>query len=460
MQASPIQFYPKNSKIYPKAIQGRFNDWRWWLVWATQIIFFGGCWLQWDHRQAILFDISQGRFYLFGLVLWPQDALILAFVMIMAAVGLFWVTAIAGRLFCGFACPQTVYTSVFMWLEARIEGDHLARKKLADAPASPRKVLLKTTKHLVWALFALWAGLTFLGYFTPMAQLPVRITQLALGPWETFWWLFYAAFMYVQAGLAREAVCQHMCPYSRFQGVMFDAHTRTVTYDAARGEPRGARKHGEAAHVAAKGDCVDCGICVQVCPTGIDIRNGLQYQCINCGLCADACDQVMEKIQAPTGLIRFASEQELALVTSPAKAVSVHRPRVWVYGGIMTVVLAASAVFMWQRQTVQMDVLRDRGALVRENVDGNLENAYTLRISNMVEAPRTYRLRVQGTAGMRLLGQPVIQAGAGEVVNATVTVVAPADTPHKGALPIEFVIQDTAEAGRHNRALTTFIYPM
>lgn len=294
VREAKLELYRKKGKIHAKAVEGRFNTLRWGMVWLTQAIFYGLCWVDWESagssRQAVLFDIAHEKLYWFGLVLWPQDALLLAFVLIIAATALFLVTALAGRLFCGFACPQTVYTSIFTWIEARIEGDHLARLKLDASPLTPRKLLIKTAKHGIWAVVAIWTAVTFVGYFTPIRELLPTIVALDTGPWEAFWLIFYAAFTYVQAGLAREAVCQHMCPYSRFQGVMFDPETSNVAYDRQRGEPRSNRRQA-----GQTGDCIDCGICVQVCPTGIDIRDGLHYQCINCGLCIDACDQVMEK---------------------------------------------------------------------------------------------------------------------------------------------------------------------
>ena len=274
-----LELYRKKGKIHAREVRGRFNTIRWAMVWLTQIIFYGACWLQWGGRQAILIDIPHEKFYLFGLVLWPQDALLGAIALILAATGLFLVTAVAGRLFCGFACPQTVYTSIFMWVETRVEGDHLARLKLDQSPSSPRKLALRGTKHALWGLIAAWTAISFVGYFTPIRELLPAVASWNLGPWEAFWLIFYAVFTYVQAGFAREAVCQHMCPYSRFQGVMFDSTTRTVSYDVARGEPRKGQ---------GGGDCIDCGICVQVCPVGIDIPDGFQYPGLNRGLGDDA----------------------------------------------------------------------------------------------------------------------------------------------------------------------------
>ncbi|RIX45085.1 MAG: cytochrome c oxidase accessory protein CcoG [Rhodocyclales bacterium GT-UBC] len=435
VREAKLELYRKKGKIHARAVTGRFNTLRWSMVWLTQIVFYGACWLNWDAngtiRQAVLFDIAHEKLYLFGLVLWPQDALLLAIALILAATGLFFTTALAGRLFCGFACPQTVYTAIFAWIEAKVEGDHLARLKLDQSPMGPHKLLVRTTKHAIWAALAIWTAITFVGYFTPIRQLLPTISDWQVGPWEGFWLIFYAAFTYAQAGLAREAVCQHMCPYSRFQGVMFDSATRTVSYDAQRGEPRSARRQ-----TGNSGDCVDCGICVQVCPTGIDIRDGLQYQCINCGLCIDACDEVMHKIGAPGGLIRFASEIELAghpATHSPAK-----RPRVAIYAGLLLIFSGLGIWTLSQRSPLLVDVLRDRGALLRETAEGRIENAYTLKLMNLSDQRGDFRIEVEGMPGITIEGQNEFSAESGSIQPVSVTVSVPPASGRPGLQPIYF----------------------
>ncbi|MBN8281708.1 cytochrome c oxidase accessory protein CcoG [Zoogloea sp.] len=440
-----LELYRKKGKIHAREVSGRFNTLRWGMVWLTQIIFYGACWLQWDGRQALWFDIPHEKFHLFGLVLWPQDALLLAIALILAATGLFLVTALAGRLFCGFACPQTVYTSIFMWIETRVEGDHLARLRLDQAPLGPRKLGLKAAKHGLWLLFAGWTGITFVGYFTPIRELLPALVGWSVGHWEGFWVLFYALFTYLQAGFAREAVCQHMCPYSRFQGVMFDANTRTVSYDATRGEPRKGK---------GGGDCIDCGICVQVCPTGIDIRDGLQYQCINCGLCVDACDEVMTRVAKPLGLIRFASEQELAGM--PRRG---GRPRLAVYGGLIGVFVALGAWTATQRSLLLVDVLRDRGSLAREATDGRIENAYTLKLANLAEMPRDFEVEVSGLPGIELVGARRFAGEAGSIRAVQVTVAAPADGGLSGARPITFQVRAADDPATRVTEKSTFVLP-
>lgn len=447
VRAAKLELYRKQGKIHAKAVDGRFNRLRWLMVWLTQGIFYGLCWLPWEVsgqlRQAVLFDIAHEKLYLFGLVLWPQDALLLALVLLMAATGLFLVTALAGRLFCGFACPQTVYTSIFVWIEGKIEGDHLARLQLDQGPLTARKVLLKGSKHLLWLAVASWTAITFVGYFTPIRELLPSLPGWNVGPWEGFWLIFYAAFTYVQAGLAREAVCQHMCPYSRFQGVMFDPATRSVSYDLPRGEPRRATGNTLA------GDCIDCGICVQVCPTGIDIRHGQQYECINCGLCIDACDQVMTRIGSPTGLIRFAPEQ-----TAPAPWH--RRPRVLTYALLL---LAFAALGVWtlsQRSLLRVDILRDRNVLVRETADGRIENAYQLQVMNLSEAAQHYQVSLDGDSPLEIVGERSITVDAGSILPLQLTLSAGAEALPPGSHPVVFhVVSGTMQA----RESSTFRMP-
>ncbi len=447
VREAKLELYRRKGKIHAREVRGRFNTLRWAMVWLTQLIFYGGCWLQWGGRQALWFDIPHEKFNIFGLVLWPQDALLLAIALILAATGLFLVTALAGRLFCGFACPQTVYTSIFMWIEARVEGDHLARLRLDQAPASVRKLALRATKHALWLLFAAWTAITFVGYFTPIRELLPALADWTVGPWEGFWLFFYALFTYVQAGFAREAVCQHMCPYSRFQGVMFDNSTRTVSYDTGRGEPR----RGKA---AGSGDCVDCGICVQVCPTGIDIRDGLQYQCINCGLCVDACDDVMTRVAKPVGLIRFASEQEL---TGAPRAGG--RPRLAVYGGLIAVFVALGAWTATQRTLLRVDVLRDRGSLAREATDGRIENAYTLKLANLAEEAREFEVAVSGLPGIAVVGATRFAGEPGSIRAVQLTVAAAADGVPPGARPITFEVHAANDPATRVAERSTFVMP-
>ena len=456
VREAKLELYRKRGKIHAKASSGRFNTLRWAMVWFTQIIFYGTCWLNWESdglsRQAVLFDIAHEKFYLFGLVLWPQDALLLAYLLIIAATALFLATALAGRVFCGFVCPQTIYKMIFSWVEAQIEGDHLARLKLDQSPWTARKLLLRATKHGLWFVIAAWTAITFVGYFTPVRDVLAALPGWQVGPWEGFWLIFYCAFTYAMAGLAREAVCQHMCPYSRFQGVMFDDTTRTVSYDAGRGEPRNRRQQA-----GQTGDCIDCNICVEVCPTGIDIRDGLQYQCINCGLCVDACDQVMTRIGAPTGLIRFASERELS--ERPQPQGWRERPRVAVYAGLLVVFAIFGTLTASQRSLLLVNVQRDRGALLRETAEGRIENAYTLNLMNLSEAPRDFAVEVHGLPGLEIVGPRQFAAESGSIRPVQLTVSAPADSGLRGIQPIEFRIVARQDLTSGQVEKSSFILP-
>jgi cytochrome c oxidase accessory protein FixG len=450
--------YEVRRKIYPRAVHGWFAAWRWALVWATQLVFYGGAWLQWNDRQAVLFDIVHRKFYIFGLVFWPQDIIYLTVLLIVSALGLFLFTAVAGRLWCGYACPQTVYTEIFMWVEEKIEGSRTARIKLDQSPLSARKVGLKSAKHGVWLAIALWTGFTFVGYFTPIRELWAGVATFSIGPWETFWLLFYGFATYGNAGWMREQVCKYMCPYARFQSAMFDRDTLVITYDRGRGEPRGARSRSADRSALGLGDCVDCGICVQVCPTGIDIRNGLQYECIGCAACIDGCDQVMDKMGYPKGLIRYSTENAVAqhLTRSRTLARAV-RPRVLVYGSILAGVVIAAAASLWLRVPLKVDVIRDRAVISREVEGGLIENVYRLQIMNTAEAERRFEVRAEGLPGIRVVGEPSVEVDAAASRMVPVRVRVPPGEARPGTHPIEFVVSAVGVEGVAVREKSVFI---
>ena len=393
-----VRLYAAREDIFPREIKGRYATLRRACVWLTQILFYGLPWLNMNGRQAVLFDLASRKFYLFGMVFWPQDFIYLAALLIVCAYGLFLVAAVAGRVWCGFACPQTVYTEIFLWIERKIEGSRSSQMRLARQPWSAQKVGKRGAKHLAWGLVALWTGFSFVGYFTPVRSLGGQIMAFGLGPWETFWILFYSFATYGNAGWLREQVCKYMCPYARFQSAMFDKNTLIVTYDEARGEPRNGRRKGEAkADAAGSGDCIDCSLCVQVCPTGIDIRNGLQYECIGCAACVDACNIVMDKVQRPRGLIRYATENGL-MQTLGALAIRrrMLRPRVLVYCVVLVLLVAAMGTSLALRNPLKLDVIRDRGAMGREVEDGRIENVYRLQLMNTSEQAQLLRVSVSG----------------------------------------------------------------
>jgi cytochrome c oxidase accessory protein FixG len=434
--------YEVRRKIQPRAVTGWFAAWRWTLVAFTQALFYGTAWLEWNGRQAVLFDLAARKFYIFGLVLWPQDIVYLAVLLVLAALALFLFTAIGGRLFCGYACPQTVYTEIFMWIESRIEGDRTARLRLDAAPLSLRKVGLRGAKHAVWIALALWTGFTFVGYFTPIRELAAHAAALALGPWETFWIAFYGFATYGNAGWMREQVCKHMCPYARFQSAMFDRDTLVVTYDRARGERRGSRSKKADYRALGLGDCVDCGVCVQVCPTGIDIRNGLQYECIGCAACIDGCDQIMAKMGYAPGLIRYSTENALAHGWDRAAILRrVLRPRVLVYAAILAAIAIGASVSLALRVPLKVDVIRDRAALAREIEGGMIENVYRLQIMNTEETAHRYRVDVSGIETIALADAPEIEVPAASAKTMVVRVHVHPGFGARGANPIVFDVR-------------------
>ncbi|HEX7952211.1 MAG TPA: cytochrome c oxidase accessory protein CcoG [Burkholderiales bacterium] len=434
--------YEVRKKIYPRAVHGNFALWRWIFVFLTQLVFYGGPWLQWNGRQAVLFDLAQRKFYIFGLVFWPQDIVYLTVLLIISAYSLFLFTAVAGRVWCGFACPQTVYTEIFMWIERKVEGDRLARMKLDKQPLNARKFMLKATKHGLWIALALWTGFTFVGFFTPIQTLGHDVLALHTGPWETFWMFFYGFATYGNAGWMREQVCKYMCPYARFQSVMFDPDTLIITYDAGRGEPRGARARGADPKSRGLGDCVDCGICVQVCPTGIDIRKGLQYECIGCAACIDGCDQVMDKMGYPKGLIRYSTENALKQHL-PAQGIlrRIFRPRVLLYSAILWAIIIAALVTLYQRVPLKVDVIRDRGNVMRDADDNEVQNVYRLQIMNTQETARELHISVSGLDGLEIKGGAhTIPVAPASSVTVPLRVEAPRASGRAGSNRIVFTV--------------------
>ncbi|AXS79128.1 cytochrome c oxidase accessory protein CcoG [Dechloromonas sp. HYN0024] len=436
-----VSFYEKHKIIYAKRVRGFFDNWRIALVLFTQVLFYGGLWLTWNDRQAILLHLVERKFYIFGVVFWPQDVIYLTALLIVSAYGLFLVTAIAGRLFCGYACPQTVYTQIFMWIENWVEGDRNARIKLDNGPMDARKLRLKVTKHLLWGIVGLWTGFTLVGYFTPVEELINNVRTGQLGPWETFWIFFYGGFTILMAGFMREQVCKHMCPYARFQSVMFDPDTLIITYDEERGEPRGARKKNAEPSATRLGDCVDCNQCVQVCPTGIDIRKGLQYECIGCAACIDICDQVMDKVGMPRGLIRYSTENAMAQHLGKQEIVAhIIRPRILLYTAILIFITGLASWFLMNRIPLKVDIIRDRSTLAREADDGRIENVFMLQIMNTEEQPHRYKVTVDGLPGAEISGNGEVDVRAASLQSFNTVVSVPPEAGKTGSNPIHFEI--------------------
>ncbi len=460
--------FEAHQKVHARSVQGLFANWRWAMVWITQIVFYGLPWLPWNGRQAMLFDLNTRRFYIFDLVLYPQDFIYLAALLVLSALALFFFTAIAGRLWCGFACPQTVYTEMFMWVERRIEGERLARMRLDAAPWSANKLLKRGSKHMAWGVLSLWTGLTFVGYFTPMRALLASILSMSAGPWELFWSLFYGLATYGNAGFLREQVCKYMCPYARFQSVMLDGDSLIVGYDAARGESRGSRSKSADKAQLGLGDCVDCTLCVQVCPVGIDIRNGFQMECIGCGACIDVCDSVMDKMKYPRGLIRFSTQNGLDNGWSRSTLVKrVMRWRTAIYGGALLIGASAFAFNLMTRAPFRVDIIRDRGVMARMVDDGVIENVYRLHIMNSTEQPQRYRVDVSaehGVYGMKVDNAQTILLAPSENRDVSVRIRLDASVAANLAgqiVPISMGIEQLGAYGQAVRVIekSTFVVP-
>jgi cytochrome c oxidase accessory protein FixG len=452
--------YKPRKKIHPRSVNGIFASWRWIMVWFTQLLYYGLPWVPWNDRQAVLFHLVERKFYIFGLVLWPQDVIFLAIILIISAYALFLFTAVAGRLWCGYTCPQTVYTEIFLWIEEKIEGDRSARIKLDKAPMDTRKFRLRVLKYGAWGLLALWTGFTLVGYFTPIKDLWGEFWSWNLGPWETFWIFFYGTMTYLFAGVMREQVCLYMCPYARFQSVMFDPDTLVITYDTERGELRGQRRKGVDPRTVGKGDCVDCSLCVQVCPTGIDIRNGLQYECIGCAACIDICDEVMAKMNYPKGLIRYTTENALAQHWGWRDIVGhIVRPRIIIYTVILVGISLGLVWGIANKPDLRVNVIRDRAILAREVEGGLIENVYRLQVMNVSEQPHRYAVSVSGLDGIKLEGESSLEVASATAKSFALSVRVPPESGKMGSQTIYF---DVKAAENENMAVhekATFLMP-
>ena len=410
--------YEKHAKVYPRKVTGLFASLRTSGVLILLGLYYFVPWLRWDNHQAVLFDLPARKFYIFGLTFWPQDFFYLAVLLIIAALALFFFTALAGRLWCGYACPQTVWTEVFLWIERKIEGSRNSQMKRDQATMTSGKLRIKFIKHTIWILFSAWTGFTFVGYFTPIIELGQSLIVFTLGPWELFWIIFYSFATYGNAGWMREQVCIYMCPYARFQSAMFDKDTLIISYDEKRGESRGARKKSVDPKEKGLGDCVDCTLCVQVCPTGIDIRDGLQYQCIGCAACVDVCDDVMEKMNYEKGLVKYTTQNRI-----DGKTTHMLRPRIVVYASLLVLISLTLIYSIATRIPLELDIIRDRNSLYRETVDGLVENIYTLKLINMDTEDHSYNLRIEGLKDMVFIKPKAeIKIKSGEVLNLAVRI--------------------------------------
>ena len=453
-RAAPRKNKPADAQIHTRSFTGLFRSIRIAGSGFLFLLFFGTVWLHWDGRQAVLWDLSESKFHIFGATFWPQDFILLSALLIIAAFGLFAITVFAGRVWCGYTCPQSIWTWLFMWCEKVTEGDRNQRIKLQAAPWRINKIARRTAKHALWLAISVMTALTFVGYFTPIRPLATELLTLEIAGISLFWVVFFSGATYLSAGWLREAVCMHMCPYARFQSVMFDKDTLAIAYDARRGESRGPRKRGVEPAQAGLGDCIDCTMCVQVCPTGIDIRDGLQMECIGCAACVDACDSVMDKMGYARGLVRYTSEHELQ-----GGKTHLLRPRLIGYAAVLVVMIGALVIALNQRSMVSLDVIKDRG-LFRENSLGQIENIYSLKIINKTQQPQHYRVALQQGDDFQLNGKTELTLAPGEIAEVPVSVALLAEPPKSSSQTLEFVVTDTSDPGVRSVAQSRFVAPI
>lgn len=449
--------YAPRSRIYVRSIKGSLEYFRRSFGFILLAVFALIPWLTYQGEQAVLLDIMEQRFRIYGLTLWPQDFTVVAWFSIVAAVALFFVTTVFGRVWCGFMCPQTTWTAIFMWFERKFEGPRNKRIKLDERKMDFDKFWRKTGKQLGWVGVSLLTAMIFVGYFTDIRELFIQFFTLEAGFWATFCVLFFAFCTYGNAGYMREIMCTHMCPYARFQSAMFDKDTYTVSYDAARGEPRGPRARKANLEEKGLGHCIDCYMCVQVCPTGIDIRNGLQYECIDCGACIDACNDVMDKMRYPRGLIRFTTERNLSAKDKSEKTKPWRMKSI----GYFIMVFAVSAVLVWDiatRVPLEVDVLRDRNQLFRENIEGQIENVFTLKLVNKSQRDLTYRIEVKGFDQFELIGSKTKQVAGGEVGTLPVTLAVPPSLLEGQITEFSFVVTATEDPDIRYTQQSRFLY--
>ncbi|GAB2640528.1 cytochrome c oxidase accessory protein CcoG [Vibrio panuliri] len=429
-----------NNRIYVRESKGKFQKLRRYGGWFLLMLFALVPWIPFGERQAILLDIGNQQFNFFGTTLYPQDLTLLATLFVIAAFGLFFITTFLGRVWCGYLCPQTVWTFIYIWFEEKLEGSANKRRKQDSGKLTAALMIRKTIKHIAWVAIALATGFTFVGYFVPVRELVIDFFTFNASFWPVFWVLFFTACTYGNAGWMRSIVCIHMCPYARFQSAMFDKDTFIVGYDTQRGEDRGPRSRKADPKALGLGDCIDCNLCVQVCPTGIDIRDGLQYECINCGACIDACDQTMVRMGYETGLINYTTEHRLA-----GHKTKILRPKLIGYG---TVLLLIVGLFFAQIATVDpvgMNVLRDRNQLSRENVAGEIENTYTLKIINKTQQPQEYTLSVSGLSDVSWYGKQTVQVAPGEVLNLPMSLGVNPENLSSPVSTIQFILSDSEQ---------------
>ena len=450
--------YVAREKIQVREVHGFFQKIRSYSLWGLMALFFATSWLTWGDRQAVLFDLPARQFHIFGITFWPQDFFLLSGLLIIAAYGLFTITNLAGRIWCGYTCPQSSWSFVFMWIEEKTEGSRNKRMKMDKAPMSLEKFLRRGAKHILWLLLALATGITFVSYFSPVRELVSNLLTFNLNSWEAFWIGFFTLATYLNAGWLREQVCIHMCPYARFQSVMFDKDTLIVSYDEKRGEGekgRGARKKGIDPQAEGLGDCIDCSLCVQVCPTGIDIRDGLQYQCIGCALCIDACDSIMDKMGYEPGLVRYTTEHELEGGTT-----HFIRPRLVGYALVLGLMISGLVYSMVSRTAFELDIIRDRGALYQVTANDTVQNTYTLKLMNMSQGELSYNIKIEGLENVITDMPATVTLQSNKMRSFPINIEMDPANLSVSKTNIEFVVTEAATGSEIAREESRFIAPL
>lgn len=463
-KAAKPDLFESTKTIHPRAVKGRFRNIKTVTGWVLLAIFFILPLIRWDRGanapgQGVLLDLTSPRFFVFWFELWPQEIYYLTGVLIVASLGLFLATSIGGRIWCGFACPHTVWTDLFVWIERKFEGDRAQRLRLEKAPWTIDKTLRKTGKHLAWLAVCGVTGFIFMAYFTDAPTLAVDMVTFNMSVTELSFFAIFFGMTYIQAGWTREQMCYYMCPWPRFQSAMLDEHSMVVTYHADRGENRAPKRKSQTwdeRRDAGIGDCIDCGQCVQVCPVGIDVRTGAQSDCINCGLCVDACDNIMIAQGLPVGLITFDS---LAAQDTRAEGktykMPLVRPRIIIYSLMILVVGGAMAWSYALRPRMDISVLRDRAPLFVTLSDGSIRNAYTFKVSNKTRESRNYALTAVGIEGadVKVIGDDQatnvdgakhLSAEPDSVATYRVIVTAPRAVVNAASAPLDFVLVDEA----------------
>lgn len=453
--AATVSLYAKRKKIQARSISGFFQNIRILTIWATLAVYLLLPWVTWDGRQALLFDLPNRNFYIFWWTFLPQDFFFLSWLLILAAFSLFAVTVFAGRVWCGYTCPQTVWTKIFMMIEEFTEGSRNARLKLDKAPLSLNKLLRRSAKHAGWLAVAFITAITFVSYFTPARTLTAELLHFDISAWELFWIFLFTAMTYMNAGWMREQVCLFMCPYGRFQSVMIDRDSLIISYDSKRGDPRGSRKRDSKPAAQGLGDCIDCELCVQVCPTGIDIRDGLQYECIQCAACVDACDSIMDQMGYERGLIRYTTENLL----EHGGRYHWLRPRLIGYASVIAIMAGVFLYALTTRVPLQVETLRDRNQLYRESNQGMIENVYLLKVMNKSQQRQHYIVTLNGNPHIRMSAPLELEVAAGELSSTPITLVADPATLQERKYAIDFVVQSRDDSRIKKTSESRFFAP-